>query len=283
MEHQHPAGAGAAPQRQGRFAAMFGSRKPLIGNLHLPALPGAPRYDGRPVEEIYDFAVADALRLRDGGIDAIMIENAGDLPYRRPEDIGPETVAFLAVATDRVRQATGLPVGITCVANGVIPALAVAKAAGAGFVRANIWITSYVANEGILDGPAAEATRYASAIDADDVLVLADVKVKFGAHVLTQDRPLAEVAQDIELCGADAVVVTGLRTGSATSVDDVREVKDAVGIAVVVGSGLSPQNSRELFEVADGAVVGASLKHDGNWWNAVDPDRLGTLIGGLRG
>jgi membrane complex biogenesis BtpA family protein len=168
------------------------------------------------------------------------------------------------------------------VANGVVPGLAIAKAAGAQFVRANIWVTSYVANEGLLDGVAAEALRYAASIGARDVLVLADVKVKFGAHTLTADRSIAEVARDIQMYCADAVVVTGTRTGSPTGPQDVHEVAGAVDLPVLVGSGLAPDNAAELMAVADGAIVGAYLKHDGKWWNQVDPQRARALVAAAR-
>jgi predicted TIM-barrel enzyme len=39
----------------------------------------------------------------------------------------------------------------------------------------------------------------------------------------------------------------------------------------------------EIFKVADGAIVGTSLKVDGNTWNAVDPDRAKRLMEAARG
>ena len=42
-------------------------------------------------------AVADARSLSDGGVDGIILGNASDTPFSRPEHIGPETVAALAV------------------------------------------------------------------------------------------------------------------------------------------------------------------------------------------
>ncbi|MFG1706986.1 BtpA/SgcQ family protein [Nonomuraea sp. M3C6] len=272
----------STPHPTDRFTRLFDGRKPLIGNIHLDPLPGAPGYRGEDVEAIYAKGVRDALSLVDGGIDAIVVENAGDLPYVRPEKIGPETVAALTAATLRVVEAVPVPVGITCVANGVIPGVAVAKATGASFVRANIWVTSYVANEGLLDGVAAEAVRYAHTIGAADLVFLADVKVKFGAHALTADRGIEELARDAQMYCADAVIVSGLRTGHATSVEDVLAVKGATDLPVLVGSGLTADNGRPLLEAADGAIVGAGLKHDGLWWNPVDPARTRELVKAVR-
>ena len=205
------------------------------------------------------------------GIDGIIVENASDLPFARPEAIGHETVAALAAACVRVRDAVDLPIGITCVANGVMPALAIAKAVGARFVRANQWANAYVANEGIINGPAGEALRYRSAIGARDVKVFADVHVKFGAHAITSDRTVEEQARDAEFFDADVLIGSGQRTGSPTEPGEIRSIQAGTSLPVLVGSGMDVDNASELMSVADGAIVGSSLKYGGTWWNPVDP------------
>ena len=45
--------------------------------------------------------------------------------------------------------------GVNVLANAALPALAVAKASGANFVRVNQWANAYVANEGFVEGEAA--------------------------------------------------------------------------------------------------------------------------------
>ena len=270
------------PAKPSSLVELFPEPKPVIGVVHLPALPGAPRYDGRAVSEIYAAGVRDARTLAAGGIDGIIVENAGDLPFSRPEDIGHETVAALTAACVEVRAAVDVPIGITCVANGAMPALAVAKACGARWVRVNQWVNAYVANEGLLNGPAAEAMRYRAAIGARDVAVFADVHVKFGAHAITADRSIAEQATDAEWFDADVLIATGTRTGSPTSAAEVEAVRLGTNLPVIVGSGLSPEQVPELFASADGAVVGQWLKHDGLWWNAVDPARVERLMEAVR-
>lgn len=266
------------PPKANALAALFPVAKPVIGVIHLAPLPGAPRYDGEPVTEIYAKAVADARVLAGGGLDGIIIENASDLPFRRPENIGPETVAALTGAWLAVRDAVDTPIGITCVANGAIPALAVAKATGARWLRVNQWVNAYVANEGLLNGPAAEAMRYRAAIGAKDVAIFADVHVKFGAHAITSDRSITEQATDAEWFDADVLIATGTRTGSPTQPREVEEVRAGTNLPVIVGSGLAPEQVEKLFVVADGAIIGQWLKHDGQWWNPVDPRRVERLM-----
>jgi membrane complex biogenesis BtpA family protein len=266
------------PPKRNTLDELFGVRKPIIGVVHLQALPGAPRYAGGAMREIYAAAVADARALAGGGIDGIIVENASDMPFRRPENIGPETVAALTAACLEIRAAVDTPIGITCVANGVIPALAVAKAVGARWVRANQWVNAYVANEGFLNGPAPEAMRYRAAIGATDVRIFADVHVKFGAHAITADRSIPEQATDAEWFDADVLIASGTRTGSPTSPREVEEVRSGTTLPVIVGSGLNPDQVPSLFAVADGAIVGQWLKHDGVWWNPVDPARVEQLF-----
>jgi membrane complex biogenesis BtpA family protein len=266
------------PPKRNALEALFPVRKPVIGVIHLPPLPGAPRYQGQPVTEIYAAAVIDARTLSEGGVDGIIIENASDLPFARPEDIGPSTVAALTAACLAVRAEVRNPIGITCVANGVIPALGIAKAVGAGWVRANQWVNAYVANEGFLNGPAPEAMRYRSNIRALDVAIFADVHVKFGAHAITADRSIADQATDAEWFDADVLIASGTRTGSPTEPREVAEVRAGTNLPVIVGSGLSSDQVPALFAIADGAIVGQWLKRDGRWWNPVDARRVEKLM-----
>lgn len=131
---------------------LFGRRRVVIGVVHLPALPGAPAYRGAPIDDLVAAALADARRYARGGVDGLIIENHGDIPFAKSDDLGPETAAVMAVVTDRVRREVGLPLGVNVLANGARHALAVAQAGGAGFVRVNQWANAYVANEGARPG-----------------------------------------------------------------------------------------------------------------------------------
>ena len=60
----------------------------------------------------------------------MIVENHGDIPFAKPDDIGPETSAYMSVVSDRIRRELGRPIGINVLANAAIPALAIASAAG---------------------------------------------------------------------------------------------------------------------------------------------------------
>jgi membrane complex biogenesis BtpA family protein len=257
---------------------LFANPKPVIGVVHAQALPGSAAYDGASVESIFAAAVADAERYRDAGLDGLIVENHGDIPFVKPEDIGHETAAVMSVMSDRVSQATGLPVGINVLANGAQPALATAKASGAAFIRVNEWANAYIANEGFIEGPAGIATRYRSWLHARDVRIFADVHVKHGAHAIVADRSIAELVRDAEFFDADVLIVTGQRTGDAATPEEIGVIKAAASLPVVVGSGVDEANVAEILAVADGLIVASSLKRDGVWWNEVDPTRAASFM-----
>ncbi|MCC6718059.1 MAG: BtpA/SgcQ family protein [Acetobacteraceae bacterium] len=258
--------------------AIFGRRGAVVGVIHLRALPGAPDYDGESMDSLVRFALDEAERYRAGGVDGLIVENHGDIPFAKPDELGPETAAGMAVITQAVRLASGLPIGVNVLANGAVAALAVAKAAGAAFVRVNQWANAYVANEGFMEGRAGAAARYRAWLRARDVKIFADVHVKHGAHAITADRPIGELARDVEFFDADVAIATGQRTGDAATLDELRTIAAGTSLPVAVGSGVNPDNVGDILTVADAVIVASYLKRDGVWWNAVDPARVAVFM-----
>ena len=258
--------------------AIFGRRKAVIGVIHLRALPGSPDYDGASMDSLLAHALSEAERYRAGGLDGLIVENHGDIPFAKPADLGPETAACMAVITQAVRSATRLPVGVNVLANGAVQALAVAKAAGAAFIRVNQWANAYVANEGFMEGRAAEAARYRAWLHARNVKIFADVHVKHGAHAITADRSIQELARDVEFFDADVAIATGQRTGDSATTEELRTIAAGTSLPVAVGSGVNPANVGDILSIADAVIVASYLKQDGVWWNEVDPARVATFM-----
>ena len=262
---------------------LFGRKKAVIGVIHSLPLPGSPHYDGQSVQEIYRFACDEAKRYQDGGMDGLIVENHGDIPFAKPDELGPETAAVMAVMADHVRRETGLPIGINVLANGAVYGLAVAKAAEADFVRVNQWANAYVANEGFMEGKAGAASRYRSWLRARGVAIFADVHVKHGAHAIVADRPLEELTRDAAFFDADAVIVTGQRTGDSARLDDLATVRGSTTLPVLVGSGVNPSNVGAIFDYTDAVIVASACKYEGGWWNMVDPARLKLFMDAVHG
>jgi membrane complex biogenesis BtpA family protein len=253
---------------------IFGTDKVLIGMIPCPAFPGAPRYQGASMESVYDACMRDAEALIEGGMHGLIVENHGDVPFSKPEDIGPETSAFMAVVTDRVARATGVPLGINVLANAPIPAFAIAMAGGAKFIRVNQWANAYVANEGFMEGRAGEALRYRSLLRADYIKVFADSHVKHGSHAIVADRSIQELTRDLTFFDADAVIATGQRTGNTATIEEIEEIGSATHLPLLVGSGIDKDNVAEILKRTNGVIVASSLKQAGVWWNPVDPERV---------
>jgi uncharacterized protein len=253
---------------------MFGlDRCALVGMVHLQALPGSPAWQGS-MRQVVEAALADARALLAGGCDALLVENMGDLPFLRGR-VEPETVAAAALCVQAV-AALGAPTGVQLLAAANREALGVAVAAGATFVRAEAFAYAHVADEGWLDACAGDLLRARRALGADAVQVWADVKKKHAAHAVTGDLSLEEVARGAAFCGADALVVTGARTGAPTSLEDV-EAARAAGLPVLVGSGVTAGAATPLAARAQGLIVGTSLKQGGDWRRPVDVERVRAL------
>jgi len=249
---------------------IFGRDKALIGMIHCPAFPGAPRYRAASMDSIYDACMRDAEACIEGGLHGLMIENHGDVPFSKPDDIGCETAAFMSIVTDRVRRATGVPLGINVLANAPMPAFAIAMAGGASFIRVNQWANAYVANEGFMEGRAAEAMRYRSALRAEHVKVFTDSHVKHGSHAIVADRSIVEMTRDLAFFDADCIIATGQRTGDAATSHEIDEIADATHLPLLVGSGVNERNVADILARTNGVIVGSSLKIDGVWWKPVD-------------
>jgi membrane complex biogenesis BtpA family protein len=258
---------------------IFTKPKPIIGMVHLRALPGSPLYNSAAgMNKIVGIAVEEARKLEAAGVDGVQVENIWDFPYLKGTDIGMETVAAMAVVASKVKDAVKIPIGINCHLNGGMQALAVAQSVGAQWIRVFEWVNAYVSHVGITEGIGGQLARYRSYLHAENIRFFCDVNVKHGSHFIISDRSIAEQAHDAESQGAEALIVTGFETGKAPTADKVREFKDSVNTPVLVGSGITAENAAELLQYADGAIVGSYFKTNNNWKNPVDGQKARTFM-----
>ena len=252
------------------FQELFGGRKPLIGVLHLLPLPGAPRYDG-VLQKVYDQALAELEIFKRHALDSVIVENFRDMPYF-PGRVPVETVAAMAAVSREIVRAAGMPVGINVLRSDGEAAIAVAAAAGAHYVRVNVHMGAVVADQGIVQGSSQFSVRLRSALKSR-ALIFGDVGVKHAAPVA--GRSLEIETRDLEERGlADAIIVTGDRTGVETSLADVTSVRNATTLPLLVGSGATPDNIGQLLPNVNGLIVGSYFKKDGAGHNLVDEARV---------
>lgn len=247
--------------------------KPIIGMVHLPPLPGSPRYKGKSLKELLHFALDEANALCEGGIDAILVENFNDCPYVIGK-VPPPTLIAISVIAYAVKEETKKPVGVNLLFNDFENELWVSWVLELDFIRVEGFVDLLFSDLGPLIPAAPKLMRLRQILGADKVAVLADVQGKYTYPFPPKD--LLESARDaLERGGADAIILTGARTGKAPDRDLVRNLKEEIRSArVLLGSGITPSNAAELLAVADGAIVGTYFKKDGKVWERVDPQRV---------
>lgn len=263
------------------FQTLFLNPKPLIGVIHVLALPGTPTHD-RSIQGILRIAAQEALLYQEGGVDGIIVENMHDVPYLKGA-VGPEIVAAMTAISAAVREAApGIPIGIQILAGANREALAVALAANLDFVRAEGFVFAHVADEGMIESCAGELLRYRRAISAERIQIWADIKKKHSAHAITADVSVAETVLAAEFFLGDAAIVTGTVTGDTPALEDLLEAKKASkSLPILLGSGITPDNIARYWEAADGFIVGSYLKQDGHWANPVDAGRVARMVAKL--
>ncbi len=262
-------------QETGWLEPLFGAKKPLIGMVHLLPLPGSPGWRG-DLGAVLNQAVADTTMLAEGGFHGLIVENHGDAPFLKGR-VEPSTVASMAVALQAVKEAVTLPLGVNVLRNDALSALALAAVTGARFIRVNVLHGTMAAEEGLIEGLASDVLRLRSALGAD-VKILADVLVKHAAPIGDPDIVRAAIAT-VRRGQADALIVSGPVTGEPAEMQDVVRVKGALpDVPLLVGSGVTEESIEALLAVADGAIIGTSLKRDGLVENPVDPERVRRLV-----
>jgi membrane complex biogenesis BtpA family protein len=254
----------------------------LVGVVHLPPLPGSARggaATGFPA--LLDRALRDAIVWAEGGADALIVENFGDVPFRANR-VEPHTIAAMSLAISRIATETGLPIGVNMLRNDVPAATSIAALAGGSFVRANVYVGAALTDQGLIEGEAAEVQALIRRLGAP-VAVWADLDVKHAAQLAP--RPIAELGEDaVERGLAAAVIVTGAGTGKPVAEGDLATVRAAVpATPVYAGSGVTVDSIPAIFRHADGAIIGTAAKINGDIAQPMDLDRVRALRAAIDG
>ncbi len=254
----------------------------LVGMVHVRALPGTP-FNSMSIDQIVEIAASEAKVLAESGFDALIVENMHDRPYvhgRHPAEV---VATMTRVAMACRGAAPGLVMGIQVLSGGATEAIAIAMATNASFIRCENFVFSHVADEGLLvKAEAGELLRYRRRVGAEGVRVFCDIKKKHASHAITGDISISEAAEAAEFFGADGLIVTGTATGKPTSPDDLRQVKGASGLPLLVGSGVTVEQLPRLMPHADALIVGSSIKVGGVWSNPLDRERCVRLVEAAR-
>jgi len=249
----------------------------IVGVIHFPPLPGSARGpSARQMTTILDVVRRDAVAWTRGGANALIVENFGDVPFRKGA-VGLETVSAMTLAVSLACAESGLAVGVNVLRNDVEAAVAIAALAGGRFVRANVYAGAAVTDQGLIEGRADAVQALIRRLDTP-ISVWADVDVKHAAPLAS--RPIGELAEDaVERGLAAAVIISGAGTGRPTSLADLQAVRAVLpGTPIYVGSGATEATLPSLLAIANGAIIGTAAKVNGIVGNPVDPDRVRALV-----
>jgi len=257
------------------YLSLF-SQKTIIGAVHFMPLPGFVGYQG--IERTLEKAKEDTEAFLSGGVDALIFENNYDYPH----------TIFI---TDEVEQAMielirkispHIPFGISVLWNDYKAALRIAKATGGNFIRVPVFVDRVKTQYGIVEPNAQDVIKYRKEINAEDVLLFADIHVKH-AEILSTMSLIESALKAIEE-GADGLVITGKWTGDAPHHEDLKSVrKEVKDFPIIIGSGASEKNITGLLTYADAVIVSTALK-SGNllkgevnlkpYFEKIDPEKV---------
>ena len=254
----------------GQFEKVFGTPKPVIAMVHLGALPGTPLHDGEGgLEALVSGAAQDLTALQSAGVDAVMFGNENDRPYELSVDTA--STATMAYVIGRLRGQITVPFGVNVLWDPQ-STIALAAATGAAFCR-EIFTGTYASDMGHWAPDAGAALRYRKRLGRDDLLMLYNVSAEFADSL--DRRPLPDRARAaVGSSGPDAVLVSGQISGEAARMEDLEAVKAVLpDTPVLANTGGKQATIAEVMRVADGCIVGSSLKVEGETWNPEDPER----------
>ncbi|MEZ5197639.1 MAG: BtpA/SgcQ family protein [Bacteroidales bacterium] len=244
--------------------------KPIIACIHLMPLPGSPNYDGS-IQRIYDIALTETQMYANAGVDGLIVENFRDVPFY-PSQLPPETIAAMASVTREIVNLYKGPVGVNALRNDAAAAMAIATATDASFIRVNVHTGAVITDQGMIEGKAHETLRLKAALKSN-ALIFADVAVKHATPL--GNRGIDLETKDLTERGlADAIIVSGNRTGGAADIKELEIVRKNTHLPLLLGSGVTISNLEDYYPLADGFIVGSTFKKDGKATNTVEKERV---------
>lgn len=259
---------------------IFKTDKPIIGCVHLAALPGTPHYDSTATfREQVARAKREIRALQDAGFDAIVFANEGDRPYL--SKVGPEIVASYTRIVAQALDAVEIPYGCGVLVD-PYAAISIAKAIDAQFIRA--YISGVYADMcGLTQYHPGDIMRFRRNIGAEHVNIYCYCDAHGGTSLDSRSQSdMADTA--FSVLDPAGVLVPGQRAGLAPDFKEVEQIKKRFpDRPIMIASGVTPDNIKHALQISDGMVVGTFVKKDGILWNEVDPERAKRFIDAAKG
>lgn len=252
---------------------LFNNKKPVIGMVHLLALPGSYKYDGN-LENVYLKAKYDLDELVKGGIDGVIVENFNDVPYTTKNKL-VTIIAFTHILT-RLKLEYDIPMGINVQFNDYEAEWLIGYCSNIDFIRVEVFAENRVGPNGVMLACGPELMRLKNTYPKD-IAILCDIGVKHTFALV--DQPIDFTINSLIDSGVDGLICTGLETGKSPSLEEVKNIKSvSKGFPLFVGSGVNKDTVMDYLSICDGVIVGSSLKVNGNVYNPVDYSKVENFI-----
>lgn len=239
-------------------------------------LPGAPRYDGDDAR-IVSQALSDLRHYTEAGADVIILENSHDLPYIKPP-LPLKAVELMTRLAREIRARFVGPIGLQMLEAANETALHIAHQADLDFLRVEGYVFAHVGGAGLIEGCAGKLLRLRKDWGCEHIRIFGDVKKKHCSHALTGDLDILDEVKQAEFFLVDGLIVTGARTTEPPDPAELRRVKKHAHVPVLIGSGMTPQNLKTYFPLADGFIVGSTFRENGSFLGPLDPKRLAAFM-----
>jgi hypothetical protein len=253
---------------------LFGTEKPIIGLVHIRALPGDPFYKGEGMDEVIRRAGADLEALQNGGVDGVLFTNEFSMPYEKK--VSPVTLAAMGMVIGALKSSIRVPFGAEAIfdGDGTIALCAATEAAFTRCLFTGVWAGDF----GLVDRDVAGTLRLKNAYRLDDLKLFYFVTSEGDACV--GDRKTADMAASLIFnCRPDALVVGGAAAGSGPETELLEQVSAVgKGTPMVCGTGCRLENIEQILARCNGAFVGSTFKKDGLFENPIDESRVRTFM-----
>ncbi len=229
----------------------------VIGAIHLPPLLGYTDFPG--IDIATKHALADLRAFEQGGVEGVIFENNYDIPHT--EHVAPGTITIMALVGKELRKKTHLPLGVSVLWNDYETAFSLAVALDLQFIRVPVFVDTVETAYGIIKESAQDVMHIRKKLGAEHIAIFTDIHVKHATLLST--LTLEESAEEALHKKSDALIITGKWTGDAPDIQELSSLRKKFPEApLLLGSGVSYQNAKELFTYANGAIVSSSLKEE---------------------
>lgn len=255
---------------------MFHTEKPIIGLLHLKALPGDPLFykEGSTLKEVLHRAKSDLESLQAGGVDGVLVTNEFSIPYQKK--VSSSALAAMAYVVGALSEDFTVPFGVEAIYD-PDATIEICAATAAQFTRC-MFTGVWAGDLGLIDRDIGKTIRLKSALRLDNLKLTYFINGEGEACV--GNRELSDIARTLLFnCQPDCLVVAGGMAGSKPSLSQLSQIKASVGdTPVFCGTGCNIENVESILSVADGAYVGTTFKEGGKISGKISTDRVSEFM-----